>query len=83
MLLSNIVIGIVGYISTSLFVFDFNHFVDAIPWTTPFFMKAMITEGWELCAIIFILLFISVATYYLFFKMQDAIYLEEEKDNKM
>ena len=50
-----------------------------IPWTTPPILSGFIVGGWRAALLQILLIVMATIIYYPFFKMQDKIYLEQEK----
>ena len=49
-----------------------------LPWTTPFFVKALLAGGVSLLVMVLILLAVNTIMYYPFFKIADKKACEEE-----
>lgn len=78
MVFCNVVMGLIGLFATKIFTFTFNPAMSLLPWTTPFFVKALLAGGVSLLVMVLILLAVNTIMYYLFFKIADKKACEEE-----
>ncbi len=53
-----------------------------LPWTTPIFISGMVQGGWRLAVWQLMMFVMQTAMWYPFFKIQDAKYFAEEKENR-
>ena len=78
MVFCNVVMGLIGLFATKIFTFTFNPAMSLLPWTTPFFVKALLAGGVSLLVMVLILLAVNTIMYYPFFKIADKKACEEE-----
>ncbi len=54
-----------------------------LPWSTPFLISGLMVAGWQGLVLQIIILTISVVVYYPFFKKQDALAVQQEKEAEL
>ena len=64
MVFCNVVMGLIGLFATKIFTFTFNPAMSLLPWTTPFFVKALLAGGVSLLVMVLILLAVNTIMYY-------------------
>ena len=79
MVFCNVVMGLIGLFATKIFAFTYNPAMSLLPWTTPFFIKALLAGGLSLLIMVMILLVVNTLMYYPFFKIADKKAFEEEQ----
>lgn len=79
MVFCNVVMGLIGLFATQIFSFTYNPAMSLLPWTTPFFVKAIMAGGISLLLMTLFLLAVNTLMYYPFFKIADKKAYEEEQ----
>lgn len=79
MVFCNVVMGLIGLFATNIFTFAYNPTMALLPWTTPFFVKAILAGGISLLVMTLILLVVNTIMYYPFFRIADKKAVEEER----
>ena len=80
---SCLVMGILGYFAATLIPFAWNPSMSLLPFTVPFFVKAVLGNGGVTVLLIMLgLLVVNTLIYFPFFKMADKQALEEEQAAK-
>jgi len=77
-IIANISVGIVTYISMAAGMVPLSNGVE-IPWTTPPIISGFLVCGWQGAVLQIVLIALSMAIYYPFFRMQDKQEYEKEQ----
>lgn len=75
---SCVIMGILGYFAIEIFPFVYNPSVSLIPFTCPFFVKALLGGGITMLVISLVLLAVNTLIYFPFFKIADQKACDEE-----